>query len=87
MSANDLMEETVTLQVSINGHDFTTQNLEFTFYGTKTTEHARAWFVAIVIGCLVLLLLLYLLYKAFDPNSTFGRQLSSRNLFRQNPQG
>jgi len=69
MALSDISEETVNVEVAMNGHDFASGTLTFKFIGSKSSSHGFAWLIAVILGGLVLVGLLYLISKLFQAPS------------------
>lgn len=66
MALSDISEETVNVEVALNGNDFAQSTLAFKFIGSKSSSHGFAWLIAVILGGLVLVGLLYLISKLFQ---------------------
>ena len=68
LNLEEIGEEPVKVEVAMNGQDFVTpKSVYFKFVGSKSpSNYGVAWFIAIIIGAIVLLFLLYFITKAFS---------------------
>ena len=68
LNLEEIGEEPVKVEVAMNGQDFVTpKSVYFKFVGSKSpSNYGIAWVIAIIIGAIVLLFLLYFISKAFS---------------------
>ncbi len=76
MALSDISEESVNVEVAMNGRDFASTTLTFKFIGSKSSSHGFAWLIAVILGGLVLVGLLYLISRLFQaPADSSARYL------------
>lgn len=85
LNLEEVGEEPVKVEVAMNGQDFATPNtVYFKFVGTKSpTNYGIIWILAIIIGAVVLIFLLYFISKAFAGTSGVG--VEQQNLVQKSP--
>ena len=82
INAKDFTEETVEIELALNGQDFVEISIPFRFVGTKPAgepvaapeqQHREKWFVTALIGGIVLVYVLYVIVRAVVPRSSKGK--------------
>jgi len=71
LNLDEIGEEPVKMEVAMNGQDYmSTSSVYFKFVGSKSPSgYGITWIIAIIIGTIVLVFLIYFIIKAFSGSS------------------
>ena len=75
LNLDEIGEEPVKVEVSINGQDYSSSNnVYFKFIGSRSPSLGLTWILAIIIGSVVLIFLIYYISTSFSRTAAASNQ-------------